>query len=175
MGINGPLYREICHINYSLPLVWNESIAGNQHNLGKFGRVTVSGVTGGGKSAPWHFSLGNFWWPTGKREAMKNEKMGKKRVKRSGKLKMEGGKSMKVWKLADDIFFFGGGGLFTFWNHRNLFGSTKTEISTGKKHSTHREKIRKSDFAPSEKIFLLRHWSQFIHEAVSGGDCNVQQ
>ena len=27
--------------NYLLPLVWNESIAGNQHNVGKFGRVTV--------------------------------------------------------------------------------------------------------------------------------------
>ena len=30
-------------IIYLSPLVWNESIAGNQHNLGKFGRVTVHG------------------------------------------------------------------------------------------------------------------------------------
>ena len=29
------------YVNYSLSLVWNESISGNQHNLGKFGRGTV--------------------------------------------------------------------------------------------------------------------------------------
>ena len=36
-------------MNYSLPLVvWNESTAGNQHNLGKFGRVTVHSHGGQG-------------------------------------------------------------------------------------------------------------------------------
>ena len=68
----------------------------------------------------------------------------------------------KVWKRAEDFFLF----IFliiylfiylfillvTFWNHWNLcLGSTKMDNFTRKIHISCWEKIRKPDFAPSEK------------------------
>ena len=54
----------------------------------------------------------------------------------------------KVIKRGEDLFFFA----FHFWKRRKfVLGLPKWEFSTGKKHFTPGKKIRKNDFAPSEK------------------------
>ena len=111
---------------------------------------------------------GNFCWPTGKKEARKKGKRGEnweekkenckreggklKRLKREGEiLKMEGGKVKKWTKWRDDLFFF----FFACHFSKPLkFGLClqKRKFSTRKKHFTLGKKIRKNDFAPSEKF-----------------------
>ena len=85
----------------------------------------------------------------------------KKENLKGKKWKIENGRG-KVWKQAEDFFLF----IFliiylfiylfillvTFWNHWNLcLGSTKMDNFTRKIHISCWEKIRKPDFAPSEK------------------------
>ena len=76
----------------------------------------------------------------GKREARENGE------KKKENLKMEGGKLKKGRRkhhnLRRGLFFF----LMKF-----VLSLPKCEFSTGKKHSTPGKKIRKNDFAPSEK------------------------
>ena len=74
-----------------------------------------------GGSAPLDISLGNFCWPTGKREGKKRGKMEKKRRKiEKGRWKIENGRR-KVIKWWEDPLFFLSFLLFTFENHWKLF------------------------------------------------------
>ena len=87
-----------------------------------------------------------------KREGGKWGKIEKKKEKK-GKEENQKYKGKKDGEKAFFFFFF----FFAFhfhWNHWNFFGSTKMEISTGKKLKSHRENIGKNDFAPppSEKF-----------------------
>ena len=85
---------------------------------------------GGVRVPPWHFSLGNFCWPTGKIEARgkwRRKKVNRKRE--GGKLKMEGGK-------------------VTLQNEERTFGN----FLLGKKAFYAGKKIRKNDFAPLKNI-----------------------
>ena len=47
------------HTPNSLPLIWNESIAGDQHNLRKFGRVTVHSHDGQWRGCNVYHGLGS--------------------------------------------------------------------------------------------------------------------
>ena len=89
-----------------------------------------------GQSTPWHFSLGNFCWPTRKREVRKKGKMEKKRRKiKKGRWKIENGRR-KGYK----IFFFS---IFSFFKtteicfgfYQNIVGILYQEkaFHTGKK------------------------------------------
>ena len=90
--------------------------------------------------------------------------MGKKRRKivkgkreggKGGKLKMEGGKSSKMRRRPFFLFFFVVGGFFvfiTFQNDENLFWVYQNRNFLLGKSISRREKIRKNDFAPSEKL-----------------------
>ena len=90
---------------------------------------------------PPDFWSGNFCWPTGKREARKKGKMEQKRRKiKKGKGKMGGG---KVTKWGEDLFFFA----FHFKKPMIFWG----DFLPGKSISRREKKIRKNDFAPSEK------------------------
>ena len=65
----------------------------------------------------------------------------------------------KEGKWVEDFFFFFF--LFTFQNHKNTkicSRATKMEIFYWEKAFHAGEKIRKNDFAPLRKIFLLRPW-----------------
>ena len=114
------------------------------------------GAAGRVHTPPWHFSLGNFCWTTGKREGRKKRETGKEKKenrKREGwKLKMEGG---KVTKWGENFFFF-----FFFAFHFSktneiCFESTKVGIFYQEKAFHAGKKFRKNDFASSEKKFLL--------------------
>ena len=137
--------------------------------------LVSSGATAGGEVGreqrappPWHFSPGNFCWPSGKRQGNK----GKWRRK-EGKLKREGGK----WKRGKSgngertfsfflffvlfvlffvlflflffVFFFFCFSLFK--TNEISFGSTKIGIFYREKAFHTGKKFRKCDFAPSEK------------------------
>ena len=75
--------------------------------------VAISGITAGGGGGRggrvplWHFSPGNFCWPTRKREANKNGKMEKKRKSKKGmeNLKWKGEK-LQNEKMRRGFFFF---------------------------------------------------------------------
>ena len=99
---------------------------------------------GVGQSAPWHFSPGNFSNLPGKngkgRKGKWSGKEGKFEREEVEKLKMEG-----------ERFFFVLFLLVTFWNHWNLFGCTKMDKLYREKSYSMPGKIRKTDFAPSEK------------------------
>ena len=107
-----------------------------------------SGVTGRGQSAPWHFSLGIFCWPTGKRQTRKKGKIERWRGKKGiWKGRVTNWKwREKWWKWAEDLFFF----LVTFfllvffWNHWNVFGV----YPTGKKHILRWEENQEKWFCP---------------------------
>ena len=80
-------------------------------------RVSVycSGVTAGGgvgmgiRVPPWHFSLGNFCWPTGKREARRKRENAEEKKenwkRKGGKLKMEG-RRVTIQNEERTFFFF---------------------------------------------------------------------
>ena len=101
----------------------------------------VLNCSSGGRVPPWHVWLGNFCWPTGKREARKNGKMEKKEGKfKKGrwKLKMEGGKVTNACPFSKPLKF--------------VLGLPKWKFSSGKKHFTPGKKVRKNDFASSAKL-----------------------
>ena len=107
--------------------------------------IDNSGVTGGCRVPPRDFWPGNFWWPTGKREARKKMENGaekKENWKREGG-KLEGGKVSK-----GSFFFF----FFVHFSKplKFVLGLLKWEFSTGKKHFTLGKKSAKMT-APSEK------------------------
>ena len=120
-----------------------------------------SGVTGGG-SAPLHFSLGNFMIYQEKRgkEERETERKRRKIWKGSEKLKMEGERYENeqrtsflfvfvfcLFCLFVCLFFC----LSLFETTEICLGSTKMDNFPGKNHISCLEKIRKPDFAPSEK------------------------
>ena len=111
-----------------------------------------------GASAPWHFSLGNFCWPTEKKEGpgRTGKWRGKKENLKGKKENLEG----KMWKLkregkkyeneADNLFSF----FFSFACH--FLKTTKfclgcTKFLAGKKLG----KVTLTLW----KIFLLCHWN----------------
>ena len=100
------------------------------------------------------FWLGNFCWPTRKREARKKRESGEEKKenqkREGGKLKLEGGKVTK-WKWGEDFFFFFCFSLFK--TTEICFGSTKMGIFYRKKEFHTGKKIWGNDFAPSEKYF----------------------
>ena len=135
----------------------------------KFAETFFSVVTGGGQSAPQRLPTGKFlltYWENigkekkgngGKKEGKlkkkktKTKKERKKKKNEGEKLTMEGG---KVRKWGEDFFFS-----FLFFFFFSLFkvteicfGSTKTGILYRKKSFHAGKKIRKNDFAPSEKF-----------------------
>ena len=125
-----------------------------------------SGVTAGGRgaegqSAPWHFSPGNFYWPTGKREGRKKGKWGKRRKIE----KREGGK-LKIVQYEDFVLFcfvFFGGGLFSLFKTTEIcFGSTKMGIFYREK-AFHAVKKSGKMTLPLWKIFILRPWKKVLY------------
>ena len=107
----------------------------------------------GAECSPRDFWLGNFCWPTGKKEAKKKGKGWKIEKKKEnckrerGKLKMEGGKVRKWF-----FFFFFFFCFSLFKTTKICFGSTKMEIFYQEKAFHAGKKIGKNDFAPSEKF-----------------------
>ena len=123
---------------------------------------------------PRDFWLGNFCWPSGKKEARKKGKRGenweekkencKREEREGGKLKMAGG---KVWvtEWGEDPFFslF----FFTFQNHSNLFWVYQNaKFSTGKKHFTIFTPGKKSGkiTLPPQKNFPVTPLILFSHK-----------
>ena len=80
----------------------------------------------GGRVPPWHFSPGNFCWPTRKkrgkeeREKRENGEEKKEHLKGKGKRWKIENKGENGWKWIEDFFLFFW--LYSFWNHWNLFG-----------------------------------------------------
>ena len=106
----------------------------------------------GGQGAPWHFSPGNFWWPSGKREARKKGRMEKKRRK-INKGKVENWKwKEEHYKMKRDPFFF-----FSLFKATEIcFGSTKLGIfPTGKNHFTLGKKSGKMTLPPLKNIPVI--------------------
>ena len=138
-----------------------------------------SGITGrGGQSAPQRLLtrkfLLNYQVKRGqeKREKGENWEEKKENCKREGwKLKGEGVKVTKHRKKVEDLFFFFVVVFFVvfvfvlffffclslFKTTKICFGSTKMEIFYWEKSFLAGKKIRKNDFAPSEK-FSLEYW-----------------
>ena len=124
----------------------NECLLTNK--ITDFSMNSFSGVTGRGTVPPPDFWPGNFCWPTGKKWQGKYGKGGKK----EGKVKMEGGESSKIRKIRRGSFFFF---FFAFHFSKRLkfvLGVPKWKFSTGKKAFHAGKKIKKNDFAPSEKF-----------------------
>ena len=97
---------------------------------GKLGNSDVSGKERQGKLGKWS------------RKKLKSKK---------GRWKIENGRKEKLQKIGEDLFFFF---FFSFHFSKRLklvLGVPKREFSTGKKHFTPGKKIRKNNFAPSEK------------------------
>ena len=135
-----------------------------------FQKGLLSGVTGGGgvgaECCSWHFSLGNFCWPTGKRGVRKMER--KRRKIWKGRWKIENGreKSMKMSRGLWFFFFF----FFLCFCHflkplKFVWGLPKWTIFTRKKHISCQEKIGKKWLCPLWKIFLLRHWAYWYFKS----------
>ena len=99
-----------------------------------------------------------YWEKRGKekRERGENGEEMKENFKREGgKLEMEVEKLWKIKEVRTFFFFFFFFFAFHFWK-RQKFGSLfwiyqNGNFSTGKEHFTPGKKIRKNDFAPSEK------------------------
>ena len=109
------------------------------------------------------FWLGNFCWCIGKREA---RKIGKKEQKKKGKLKkgrwkIENGRRKSYKKRWGFFFFFFYFSLFK--TTEICFGVyTKMEIFYREKAFHARKKIRKNDFAPSEKFACYFPVGQYL-------------
>ena len=121
--------------------------------------TTTSGVTGGGggQGAEWprDFWPGNFCWHIGKKETRKKRKRGENWEEKKENCKMEGGKfEMEVGKVLRTCFLF----CFSLLKTTKIcFGCTKMGIFYPEKTFHAGKKIWKwNDFAPSEKIYLLR-------------------
>ena len=112
---------------------------------------------GAGAEYPMTFFTGKFLltYLPGKKGARKRGKMERKRRKvwkgGGGTLKKEG---EKVWKWAEDFFFFLACYYLKPLNFKLLnfvWGLPNWTILIGKNHILRREKIGKTDFVPSEK------------------------
>ena len=102
-----------------------------------------------GQSAPWHFSLQNFCWPTRKREARKKAKTEKKRTK------IENWKwEEKFTQWGEDLFFLFI--FFTFQNHWNLFWVYQNGNFLPGKSISHRGKSGKMTLTPLKNIPLMQ-------------------
>ena len=136
--------------------------------LGKLSKITPLGLLnsfqwrnrrggggGRGQSAPRDFWPGNFCWRIGKNEARKKGKRGENWEEKKENCKREGVKlEMEVGKVIKEVrnFFFSFCFAFHFLKRREfILGLPEWEFATGKKSISCREKIRKNDFAPSEK------------------------
>ena len=104
----------------------------------------------GGRVPPRDFWPGNFCWRIGKKKARKKGKMGENWEEKVENWKW---KQENVRKRGEDLFFF----FFFFFCFSLLkttkicFGSTKMGIFYREKAFHAGKKIRKNDFAPSEK------------------------
>ena len=148
----------------------------------------TSGVTGrvagGAECLPRDFWPGNFWSPTWKKEERKKWEKGENGEEKKGNCQRGGGKfkmeEEKVGKWVEDLFFFFFFCFYTFENDENLFwGCQNRNFLPGKSISRWEKKIRKNDFAPSEKfsccapachkVYCRRVWSisspisKFVH------------
>ena len=107
----------------------------------------------GGQSAPRDFWPENFCWRIGEKRG-KGKWDGWKLRRKEGKLwkgrwKIGNGSRKSYKKRWGPFFFFFA---FHFWKRQKfVLGLRKWEFSTGKKHFTPGKKIRKNDFAHSEK------------------------
>ena len=113
-------------------------------------KTTDSGVTGGGGGgSPQRLLTGKFLWCIGKKRQGKKREKGWKLRRKEGKSekgrwkkKPENGSRKSYKKSWGPFFFFFA---FHFWKRRKfVLGLPKWEFSAG-------GKIRKNDFAPSEK------------------------
>ena len=114
-----------------------------------------SGVTARGGARGLMFSLGNFCWPAGKKRGKERRENGEEKnencKREGGKFKMEGENGEKY----ENEHLPSPPHTFIFWNHWNLFGSTKMEISTGTKHFPQGKNWGKSDFATLKNIPVM--------------------
>ena len=139
-----------------------EIVIAQSHNLLCMRFSTESsGVTGGGQGhfGPPQISDREIFADVAgkKRQGKRGENWEEKKEnckREGGKLEMEVGKVMKrgddrkVMKRGEDLFFFL---LFTFENDWNLFWVYQNGNFLPGKSISRRNKIRKNDFAPSEK------------------------
>ena len=121
-------------------------------------QCNTSGVTGrggggaGGAEGPPETSDREIFADvSGKQRQGKKREKGWKLRRKGGKLEIEAGKRYKEVRT----FFFFFSFAFHFWKWQKfVLGLPKSEFSTGKKHFTPGKKIRKNNFAPSEKCLL---------------------
>ena len=104
---------------------------------------------------PPDFWLGNFCWPTRKREARKKVRQGKK-VKMGQKRKKIGKGKVEHWKWKEEklTFFFFFFCFSVFKTTEICFACTKVGISYRKKHFTQGKKSRKINLPPLKNIPL---------------------
>ena len=116
--------------------------------------LSVHGVTAGGKSAPWHFSPGNFCWPSYQEKRGKGKWRRKERNSKKGRWKIGNGrrKSDKGRRGLLLCFVFL---LFPFKPLKFVFGSTKWEFSAGKNNFTPGKKSGKKTLPPLKNIPLM--------------------
>ena len=138
-------------INLSMKLKQKVASCGNR--MQKIGGLWVraikepSGVTRGKQSGPppQDFWLGNFCWPTGKREERENGAEKKENWKRKGGKLINGRR--KSYKMSRGLFFF----FFTFQNHWNLFWVYQNGNFLPGKSVSRQEKNQEKWLCPSEK------------------------
>ena len=114
----------------------------------------ITGQGGGGAECPWHFSPGNFCWPTGKKGARKKRKTERKKENLNRKRwKIENGRG-KGMNMSRRLFFFACHFLFgVYQNGQFLPGKS---YFTGKLPG-------ENWLCPLWKIFLLRHFNILVH------------
>ena len=104
----------------------------------------------GGRVPPQRLLTGKFLMTYREKRGKEKMEKGWKLIRKGGKLEMKAGKrSKKRWGLFFFFFFFF---CFSLWKRRKfVLGLPNWEFSTGKKAFHAGKKIRKNDFAPSEK------------------------
>ena len=143
--------------NHYLIIKW-KSEAELQRETAGYSSLEHSGITGGGGGYSDIFHREIFADLPGKEDYFKGKsrKEGKfERVEEENwKCK---GKTMKMWKWVEDLIFLSFFPLLVFFEVTKIcLGSTKMEIFYREKaYFTPGKKIRKSDFAPSEKNIPL--------------------
>ena len=141
-------------------LIWTNVHGNNRLNFGNMFKKdendsssALNGITGRGSECPLrHFSPGNFCWPTGKNRARKKGKKGKM-GRKEGKFER---KEVKIWKWKGKRYENEQRTFFFFPPHflkspKFVWGLPEWTIFTGKNHISRRQKIGKTEFAPSEK------------------------
>ena len=126
-------------------------------NTGGYQWRNRRGGGAGGRVPPRDFWPGNFCWPIGEkkrgREKMEKGETEKKRRKIvKGKVENWEWKEGLVSKWGEDLFFFLSFFAFTFQNDKNLFWVYQNGNFLPEKAFHAGKKIRKNDFAPSEKF-----------------------